>query len=318
MIYSASAFAVGAVALLASLLSLSAQKPADRPLDKKNKIVPASAPANPAKSNARVVLEGLAGEAKVLPLAGFQTVDPRLLGAHLVRFEGLPPARTLPASADAAVVELAGGDRLCGLVRRGQAEALDIEIAAGLHVSATLDDLASLSFPARLPPSWHGALEPAKEGDRLYRRQGEGVERIEGGVEEFGTEDVRFHDARVGRLSIPWSEVVALFVENSARENKAASEPNGAVPILVDLLDRSRLHGRLEKLDASQLTFVARRGQRLVLPVSAIGLVLVDDKSVVFLSDIAPKKAVDSAPFGDDLGMTWPHRMDASVTGAPL
>jgi hypothetical protein len=43
-----------------------------------------------------------------------------------------------------------------------------------------------------------------------------------------------------------------------------------------------------------------------------------DDGRVQFLSDLEPSGVEEGGPFGDELGLTWPHQRDASVTGAPL
>lgn len=267
-------------------------------------------------SETRIVLEDARGVPATKPLAGFETTDPRTLGAHIVRFESSKPSSVAAVSSETAEILLGGGDQLRGAVRRAEAESIEVEIAGGVRVRASLDDLTSLVFSARVPSSWHGAIERAKEGDRLYRLQGSGVERLEGAVEEFSADALSFHDARVGNLKVAWKDVVALFVESTARAEKHAQK--SGVPIVVDLVDRSRLSGALVKIDAAGVALEARGGQKLLIPIAALVLLLVDDGTLVLLSDLAPAEAKDSTPFGDDLGMRWPPRIDASVTGAPL
>lgn len=287
----------------------------------------AQAPVAPTASSAatvrgpRVVLEGLDGVSRTLPLEGFETNDPRQLGAQILRFENASKPASVAtgdvAANDRAEVALSGGQRLFGQVRHGEGETLDIEIVGGVHVKTSIEDVSSLVFAARVPATWHGALERAKEGDRLYRRQRDVLERIDGGVEAFSATGLSFHDMRVGSLTIQWSEVVALFIENSSK-SESASKASTSVPVVVDLTDESRLAGRLERIDARGLSLELLHGEKLLLPLDVLALVVVDDKRSVFLSELAPLSAVDSAPFGDDLGMRWPHRIDRSVTGTPL
>src|SRR5438093_10413387 len=82
-------------------------------------------------SSARVLLEAPGGAVETRALAGFDTADPRALGAWIVRFEGLPALPAAAASEDAAEIELESGDRLYGRVRGGRAELLDLELIGG-------------------------------------------------------------------------------------------------------------------------------------------------------------------------------------------
>jgi hypothetical protein len=175
-------------------------------------------------------------------------------------------------------------------------------------------------FPARLADLTASPLVPAKDGDRIYRRQQEGLDRIDGAVEEFGAEGVRFHSA-LGSKWIAWSDVAALFIESVAGEDadRKQTAPAGAlVPVVVDLIDHSRLRGGLKRLTGDECRLVAKGGVELAIPAAALAELCVDDGSLVVLSTLRPDLAVDSTPFGDDLGMRWPHRVDQSVTSTPL
>lgn len=275
----------------------------------------APAPAPPAASG-RVVLERASGQFETRELAGFETADPRALGFHLLRFEGLAPAAVPPRTESSAVIELANGDRLHGRVRGGRAELLDVEVAGGVRIGVAIDELASLVFPARIPETWAGTLAAPEEGDALYRRTREGLDPDRGGTEEFTTEGVRFH-GQVGSRLIDWSEVAALFVEGLPPERDSAAEP-AAARVVVDLVDAGRLRGRLEKVDAQGVRMTTHNGESLLLPAAVVGQLLVEDDRVAFLSDLEPSSAPPSAPFGDDLGMVWPHQVDRAVGGEPL
>ena len=276
----------------------------------------ASSPAASAPAAARVVLERAGGEVEARELAGFETSDPRKLGFHLVRFEGLAPAPVPARGESSAVIELANGDRLHGRVRGGRAELLDVEVAGGVRIGVAIDELASLVFPERIPETWAGTLAAPEEGDALYRRTREGLDPDRGGTEEFTVEGVRFH-GQVGSRLIDWSEVAALFVEGLPPEKDSAADP-GAARVVVDLVDASRLRGRLEKLDAQGVRMTTHNGETLLLPPAVVGQLLVEDDRLAFLSDLEPSSAPPSAPFGDELGMVWPHRVDRSVGGEPL
>lgn len=265
-------------------------------------------------SGPRVVLQGVAGEATTRALAGFETTDPRQLGAHVVRFEGLPPA-SASAGGDVATVELAGGERLVGTLQRASDEALTVALAADVRARTSLDDMRSILFRARIPSTWNAPLERAQEGDRIYRRKNDTIERIDGGVEAFGETSVKFHDDRIGTLDVAWSELVALFVDSGSGVRAPAE---GAVNVVVDLVGKTRLKGTLTKIDAQGVALERRGGEALRIPAGLVALVLVDDGRLVFLSDLDPREAPPSAPFGDDLGLRWPHKMDASVMDGPL
>ncbi len=266
-------------------------------------------------SGPRVVLDGVSGGALVRALAGFETTDPRLLGAHVVRFEGFPPPIESGGSA-VATLELKGGERLVGTLQRADDEALFVALGSDVRARAALEDLRSITFRSRIPSTWNAPLERAKEGDRVYRKKNETIERIDGGVESFGETSLKFHDDRIGSLEVSWSELVALFVDTGSSERSPLGE--GKVPIVVDLVNRTRLFGALEKIDSQGVALERRGGEALRLPAGLVAQVLVDDGRVVFLSDLAPKEAAPSAPFGDDFGLRWVHRFDASVLDGPL
>lgn len=275
------------------------------------KPTPAAAPR--ALAAPRAILVGLDGQEKAIALSELDTADPRQLGAVLVRFEGAPVTERA-AAGDLAQVEVAGGEFLVGPIGASKGEWFDVTIAGGIPVGVDLEQLVALRFPARLAGAV--GVEPAAEGDRLFRVQPGGVvERIDGAVEEFSPRGIAFHGTLVGSLVIPWSEVAALFVENVGSAGPRRAE--GGVPVIVDLDDQSRVVGLLEHLGARELK-LKRGASSLVLPTGRALLLAIDDGSIAFLSALAPASAEPSRPFGDDLGMVWPPRLDRSVRGEPL
>jgi len=271
-----------------------------------------------AVGSAKVLLEGPDGKIETRDLAGFDTADPRQFGARLVRFEGLKSPPASAAGDELAELTMPSGDRLSGRVHGGRAELVDIEILGGVHLGLALDEIHSVVFPARIPA--HGTIVPSApaEGDRLYRRASEGLDVIDGGVEEFTTSGVRIHGENVGSKLIPWSEIAALFIEGLVAAEPRSDAGTRATPVSLDLRDGGRLRGSLERLSSEGCRIATRNGERLLLPVAAIALLVVEDGTVGFLSSIAPASAPPSLPFGDDLGMRWPPKVDRSVTGGPL
>jgi hypothetical protein len=189
--------------------------------------------------------------------------------------------------------------------------------SGGVALVLDLDELDSLRFPARIPDLWSRPLEPAPEGDRLYRRAREALDVLEGGVEGFSNEGLAFHDQRVGQKQIPWGEIAALYLDRASAKQAAPAKIPG-VPVALDLADGGRLRGGLARLSAQGVELTRAHGQVLKLPLDALLLLSVEDARIAYLSDLAPAQAGAAAPFGDDLGMTWPPRIDGSVGGGPL
>jgi hypothetical protein len=283
----------------------------------------------------RAVLESSEGKVETRELSALDCTDPRSLGAVIVRIEGLPP-HTIPgavvADDERAVVTLNGGDRLTGRVRGGRAELVDVEVAGNVRIGLAVDEISSLVFPSRIPSV--GAVVPSapKEGDRLYRRAGSGLDVLDGGIEEFTKEGVRIHGQSVGSKLVPWTEIAALYVEGLGAAAPKAPDPKaprtspkeqpkeqtGKPQISLDLADGGRLRGELERLSAEGCRLSTRNHEKVLVPIAAIAQVVVEDGSVAFLSSMTPAEAPPSTPFGDDLGMRFETRFDRSVAGGAL
>jgi hypothetical protein len=262
----------------------------------------------------RPVFVALDGSERSVPAAELDTTDPRKQQAWRVRFEGA----TAPlAPREAGELRLWSGERVRGAIKGGKDDALVVQTSGGLGLGLDLEELDWLRFPAHIPDLWASPLEPAAEGDRLYRRTREALDVLEGGVEGFTSDGVAFHDQRVGLKQIPWSEVAGLFIDRaSGREHKPPKLEG--VPVVLDLADGGRLRGGLVRLSAQGAEIARVHGQRLKLPLESLLLLGVEDPRTAWLSDLAPAEAGVAAPFGDDLGMTWPPRVDGSVGGGPL
>jgi hypothetical protein len=88
--------------------------------------------------------------------------------------------------------------------------------------------------------------------------------------------------------------------------------------VALDLVDGGRLRGRLRSLSPAGVRLEHAPGREVDLSLAALGEVVAEDGRVRFVSDLDPARVEEASPFGDDLGLTWPHRRDRSVTGAPL
>jgi hypothetical protein len=265
----------------------------------------------------RLVLEDLEGRISELSPSALPLEDPRQKGAWIVRpvDHPAPPAR--PGSGIPARVTLVNGDELSAQVIGGEGEVLRLELVGGVIVPFDLASLRSLEFPAQIPADRRAALGPPSEGDRLYRRAGE-LDALDGTLEGFESEGVRF-DSVLGERTIPWSEVGALFIETLEPETDRARAER--VPVVVGFAgpEGGRVRGGLVALEREHCRLILGGKTEVALPLFAILELVVADGRLTFVSDLVPTGELGrGAPFGDELGMTWPHRMDENALGGEL
>jgi len=271
-----------------------------------------------AKPTPRLVVEDLDGKTSELDPSALPLGDPRQKGAWIVRPRDYPAAPEREAGKGIQVrVTLVNGDELRARMIGGEGEVLRLALVGGVVVPFDLASLRSLEFPAQVPVDQRLALGPAKEGDRLYRRAGE-LDAIDGTLEGFEAEGVRF-DSVLGARTIPWAEVGALFIESL----EAAEErpQDGRVPVVVSFAgaEGGRVRGGLVALERERCRLVLGGETEVALPLFAISELLVADGRLTFVSELVPTAEVGrGAPFGDELGMSWPHRMDRNALGGEL
>ncbi|MFT5284498.1 MAG: hypothetical protein ACI8TQ_000655 [Planctomycetota bacterium] len=262
----------------------------------------------------RVLFETPSGEIHEQRLADFEATTLNQLGAAWVRFtDARPQVATDPRNT--VELELHTGDRLRGRVFNGDEEGIVLELAGGVRFPLPIDGIRSLIFPARLPADGTALLSSAGEGDRLYRLVGDNLDRIDGAVESFSASGVQFESV-LGTRKFNWDEVGALFIE--AFEDEAPSTTGKGESVVCDLVDGSRLRGQLLLLDRRGCLLQIAGEHELLLPIAVLSEISLDDGSVAFLSDLTASSIEEGSPFGDDLGMVWPHRMDRSVMGTAL
>lgn len=278
----------------------------------------------------RIELESLAGEVRLWDAALGPLTSLRAEGAAFVRYTErrlvVPP--TLDVG-ELAEVRLVGGDRVRGVLRHGAGDTLDIDLG-GASLTISVEALASVTFEARIPRASTSTPAPSATSDVLYISAGEGLDRAEGLVEAFDSDGLVFEDSRVGRRTYPWTRVAALFIAkmesggvgtDSPRPEGgagASGAPERLDPVVVALVGGGRLSGRLRSLDALHVELSREPGGPLSLPAELATEVALADGSFVYLSDLPVADGGPVSLFGDDLGFTWPHRVDQAVDGGPL
>lgn len=248
----------------------------------------------------------------------FGALEPAILGsggAAMLRIVSDEPASYRVDDPLRVVARLHNGDRFHGRLLAGSGELLALELTGKVLLSVPIESLASVIFEGRIP---EGESTAAPEsGDLLLWKRGNSMDRVEGLVEEFTDEGLRF-DSRLGVRVFPWEEVAGLHVE--ALDALPEPEPGTAdrPRVAVDLVDPGRLHGRLMALSSGGCVLELPHGESITLPLNALSELVVDDGRLMFLSERDPDRAEEPSPFGDDLGMQWPYRMNSNVSGGPI
>lgn len=266
----------------------------------------------------QIVLELRSGELELRPLEGLRADWLGPAGALSLRFPALPKPQTGASAATTAAVEFVGGDRVVGRVVGGRGEILELELAGNVPLPVAVEDLASFAFPARVPTG--RSLEPADSEDRLYWLRASGLDVVGGTFEEFTTTGVRFFSRELEAVEeFPWAEVAALYLE-LFEESEAVEEPaDSELPgVSLDLIDGSRLRGRLTELGPDGCLIELRGGQLVALSIDVLVEIARDDGELVYLSELRPSAASEASLFGDDIGLRWPYRLDRSTSGAAL
>ncbi len=268
----------------------------------------------------RVELEALDGTVQVLALDALDLADPRGSGAWFVRPLDVPSmVRDASARRGAeAAVELADGGVLRGRILDGAGETITLELVPGVEVPLNIERVRSIR-PIGFEAEPVVVFEPAREGDRLVRRVGDKVDPTDGTLEAFTPDGVRFESSTIGSKEYRWSEVAALFIEaldDGRGDADAAADER--CPVSIDLSDGSRLSATLIRLKEEGCV-IEKAGAELVLPWSIVHEIAVADGAFRYLTEQpAVREEGRGAPFGDDIGMVWNHRVDRSVAGGAL
>ena len=253
-------------------------------------------------------LERVADSSFALPAEG--PLEPLV-----VRFER--PMSAIPersAGLARAELQLVGGERLIGELAGGSGDLLEVTLVGEVRVPLSIDALLSLRFPERLGSEDAAAVERPAEGDRLYRRVGDRLDRLDGFVEAFDAEGVRF-ESLVGSKQVPWTDVGALFIEPLGADEGVAISPRR---VALDLINGSRLMGELGRADAAGVSLDLAGGTAVRLPIDALLRLSVLDGRLAYLSELPPSRFEGGSAFGDELGLVWQPRIDRCVEGGAL
>ena len=259
---------------------------------------------------AAVQLEALDGTRRTLGLEGLELPEWSPGSARLLFPTG--PSSGGTRAPDGFRLELLNGDRVHGRVVGGSQEELRLEVLGKAQVSFPIDRFHSLLSAADL--SRAGELGPPETGDRLWRRVGDGYDRIDGLLVGFAKTGLTF-EGQLGEREYSWTEVAGLWIEAFASE----PAPSGSRPrVAVDLADGTRLRGEYLGLSGGRLTLGTGPTVRVDLPLETLLEVDLDGAALRFVSELPFEDVGPGGLFGDEFGMRVPPRRDASVLGGML
>lgn len=264
----------------------------------------------PQSGTDEVLVEALDGSRQLEPLEELWIPTWPAETARL-RFLSAAPAKATPL-ADGFVLELVNGDRVHGKVIGGGEEKLRLEVLGKARVSFPIESFRSLMSAADLPRS--AELVAPESGDRLWRRVGDAYDRIDGLLIGFGDAGLTF-EGQLGEREYPWAEVAGLWIEILMATNPVANAP---AQVSVDLTDGTRLRGEFLGVGEGVLTLGTASGERVSLPVETLLEIDLDDERLRFVSGLDFASVGSEGLFGDEFGMRFPPRRDASVLGGPL
>lgn len=266
-----------------------------------------------------LVLESTDGRLERIAPSDLPLADPRARGAWFVRPTGFPLSPAVARGDDALVLTLAGGDLLHGRVASAAGERLELALGSTARLSLSIDSIARLDFLDHSPPGVQSPLDPAPTGDRLWRRTGASLDRLDGTLLGFEAAGVHFEVRSSGERferHVPWAEVVTLCME--VLDGSAQDARPESVPVVLDLEDGSRFRASLVEL-GQEGAEVELALTRLVVPYADLAELVVADGRVSFVGELALRREEGrGTPFDDEFGMAFTHRVDRAVLGGPL
>lgn len=267
----------------------------------------------------RFVGVGAAGEPQTGPLAALSLST----GATLKTLEGDATVKSLvglrrtdvprPATPTGAQLITAGGDRVPGSVRGGDAKTIRFRSDALDEDWAIAPDAVAAVWvtapPADTPadPAKYTWLAGTPPRDVLLFRNGDAVRGSLGGFTDAG---VTFTPDGGPAREVPRKDLAAVgFNPRFARARK----PKGAYALLV-LADGTRLAVTDPQLKGAALVAKAVCGPDVAIPLTKLVALDVLQGPATYLSDLKPKKS-EVAGF---LGEGWRPVSDRTVRGRPL
>jgi len=256
-----------------------------------------------------VVLESLDGVVRQVKLEGFSLarMDTDVARVHF------PSVSTAPARDSGFVLELLNGDRVRGEALYGGEESLRLQIVGGAKIDFKIEAFRSLFSLDQL--GREAELSAPETGDRLWRKVGTDFDRIDGLLVGFGSDGLLF-EGQLGEREYPWGEVAALWIESLG--GPSAKVDTAGPRVAVDLVGGSRLRAIFLGVADGAVKLRALDGADITLSLDAVLEIDLDDARLRFVSALPFESLGSSGLFGDEFGMRYPVRRDASVLGGPL
>jgi hypothetical protein len=206
------------------------------------------------------------------------------------------------------------GDRLVGRLLGGDEFGVRFGLDGGTEVSVPFERIERLLPRADLPIDRLALLEGGGLDDRVWQRRPDGgFDSLTGVVERVGEGELVF-DGALGSLGFALDEVAAIVF---APTGDSVPPPPGR-PVVVRLAGGSRLAGGLLEWDEHHAVFATRFADRLRLPLSALGGMVMRADDVLLLADLVPVEVREQPTLGRPEDFLFPWRADLSVTGRLL
>ena len=223
--------------------------------------------------------------------------------ADLLSIE-LRAARPSARAGDSALV-LRDGRVLRGTLVGGSRRAVALRSPLFTALECPLAAITRVEFPVAQPGQ---PPRPAAKHDRLLFANNDVVD---GTVESFGPEGIRFRSALLGEFDVAFDRLkTVVFASQSAPLPPA---PKGIVAV-AHADDGTVVAGTIRSLTEGRLELQAAFGPSLSLALDRIVRIEFRGGRLVFLSDLEPAQVAET-PFFD---LVWRHRRDRSVDGNPL
>jgi hypothetical protein len=217
-----------------------------------------------------------------------------------------------PLGAPHSMIELVNGDRLLGRPVAGEADLLTFRLqsrqALDLSVSALRRWVRIAGSEGRSPEDYAGN----PEADRVYRIAEGGLDHLDGTFLAFEEGGFRF-ESPLGESRFSFEEAVALVL--------LLAEPppeSKELLALVDLVDGTRLTGRLESFEGGAFQVSLAAGPRVLLPVRDLASMGFRNGRTVVLSDLEAASIEEVPFFGGPDALRFSVGRDRSVGGGPL
>ncbi|MCP4245796.1 MAG: hypothetical protein GY778_01995 [bacterium] len=260
---------------------------------------------------------------RVQGAAGIETIGTD----ELSRVVLADPAPVAMAAAGPVLLFLLPEGRMSGRIVGQVDGGIEVQTGIGKNIVLSFDDLAAIRFTetgsddGRGTEVFEAELARRMPGkDVLIARSGDEVRTVQGLLLELGPARGRFSfKERERSFALAGLEGIVLAAAGAADRDglqPADRDAEGAAgpPVVVELLDGTRLPGRLAPCSGERLAVAATFGERIDLPIDTVARIEFRSDRIVYLSDLEPVRQ-ESAGL---LHRPWPMRLDRSVANRPI